>query len=211
MRYLILIFCFFSALTYGSFLPQAPAKVYMEIATEHDIDPSLLYAIALAESGYSVGNKFQPNPFAIAIGYDPDAQHYQHQSVYPKTLSQAKVVLGDLITAGYTNLGIGLMQINYGANKRIIDDPLMLLNPTYNLQVASKVIQYCKRFGEGVAILSCYRTGNPKSDKGLRYAVKVIALQAEHADLFTTRYLPQGRMSLEQLIEYQQHRVAITH
>ena len=193
----------------AGFLPQAPASAFIEVASEHGIQPELLYAIALRESGHTVNQRFQPHPYALGIGYDLNVGQLQHEGLYPETLVDAQTTLTRLLDAGYRNMGIGLMQINIGANRRIIDDPLQLLDPAYNLTVASKVLRYCQSIGSDAAsMLSCYRTGSTQSDAGLAYAKEVATLQAQYAPLFFARYMPSGRMTLEQLKEYQRHRAA---
>ena len=206
---LALSFGVMSLTVHAGFLPQAPASTFIKVAGEHDLQPELLYAIALKESGYTVNQRFQPHPYALGIGYDPDVGQLQHDGVYPETLEEARSILKQLLDAGYSNVGIGLMQINIGANRKIIDDPLKLLDPAYNLTVASKVLRYCQRFGRDAAnMLSCYRTGSTESDTGQRYAKSVTTLQTRYAPLFFARYMPSGRMTLEQLKEYQRHRAA---
>jgi hypothetical protein len=128
--------------------------------------------------------------------------------MYPDSYEEAVTILNQLIDAGFTNIGIGLMQINWGANHTMIDDPILLLDPQYNLHMASKVLNYCQRYDEQLDVLACYRSGSNTSELGQTYAQSVIALQAQYGDLFHTRYMPSGRLSLEQLIEYQHHRDA---
>lgn len=202
--------CWFTT-AHAKYMPQASYSAFENVAQAHEVEPSLLYAIALRESGHTVNGRFQPHPWAIAVGYDPAHNQLSHHAIYPDSYEDAVSILSQLIAAGYENLGIGLMQINLGANHRIIDDPLALLIPTHNLELASKVLKYCKRFGSEQAMLSCYRTGKPDSPKGLEYAMEIDAMHDQYSDLFATRYTPQGRLTFEQLIDYQHHRSAIVH
>ena len=212
MTHIIFVMLSLAVVTFGAeakYMPQASYSDFKQVADEHKVDPSLLYAISLRESGYTVNGRYQPHPWAIAIGYDPKHNQLAHQSIYPESYDEAVVILSQLIDAGYQNIGIGLMQINFGANKSIIDDPLRLLTPSYNLQIASNVLSYCQRFSSQQAMISCYRTGKPDSEKGLEYAEKINDLHSEYKHLFTTRYTPQGRLTFEQLIDYQHFRSAI--
>jgi len=101
------------------------------IGSTYDIDPLLLYSIAITESATGVGKgNIQPHPYVIRTDNGP--QFFKNRAAAEKEL--AKVLYRT------TNVDIGMMQINLFYHPQ--SNPLDLLDPHYNLTYAA---QYLKK------------------------------------------------------------------
>lgn len=104
---------------------------YQQVARQHQIPASLLYAIALAESGYTAKGIYNPWPWTLNIEGEPFRFYYG---------SEARQ---QLLTAWRErrSIDIGLMQINslwHAHRVNRIDD---LLNPYVNLNTAADILR----------------------------------------------------------------------
>jgi hypothetical protein len=181
-----------------------PFDVWKNISRLTNNDASLIYSIALVESGkYIDSDKFIPWPFAIGVGVDEKVNQLKHESFYPETFEEAKTLLTDLLARGYTNIGVGIMQVNIRENSDLFSDPVHLLDPVTNLKIASKVIKQCGRFTK-LKMLSCYSSGHYESERGQQYASKVFDYQSRFGFSFVQSYFPIGLLTIEQLNNYTQ-------
>ena len=105
--------------------------VWADIGRDYGIDPVLMYAIALVESGRSSGDGlYRPWPFAIGTRARP---------YFPATRGEAAVrleSLGDL-----TWVDIGLMQVNYGVHHFRVGAPANLLEPRTNIITGGQILR----------------------------------------------------------------------
>jgi len=177
-----------------------PFDVWLEVSNQNAKSAELIYSIALVESGkYVDSNTFIPWPFAIGIGVDESVGQMKHESLYPATFEEASIILNDLLAKGYSNLGVGIMQINILFNSHLVEDPIHLLDPVTNIKAASKVIKQCNRQRSTVEMLSCYSHGRYNSDKGKLYAKRVFEYQDRFAGKFINKHLPMGELTLNEL------------
>ena len=104
--------------------------IFQEVAEEFQIDPLLLYSVALTESATGAGGG-NIHPFPYVTRTSDGAAFY-------KSESDAKEALAEILK--YTNrVDIGMMQINLFYHPQ--EDPLSLLDPKTNLEVAANYLK----------------------------------------------------------------------
>ena len=81
------------------------------------------------------------------------------------------------------------MQINIGANPGIVDDYLSLLDPETNINAASKVLGWCRRYDEPDDVYACYSRGSAGSSAGKKYASRVNNYAAEFGQVWESHGL----------------------
>ncbi len=109
---------------------------YRTIAAEHDIPYTVLYAVALTESGKPMraGDVYRPWPWTLNIagrGYFFDSRLAAWQAL---TAS---------LQAGQRSVDIGLMQINWRYHQERLGTPWQALDPYFNLRVGAGILQEC--------------------------------------------------------------------
>ena len=107
--------------------------VFHQVGLEKNIDPDLLYAIALAESAYSPlkGAKgAAPHPWTLRL---PD------RPIYARSREKAGQELKKILL--YTsNVDVGLMQISLRWHKHRVNRPEDLLDPLTNVRVGADIL-----------------------------------------------------------------------
>lgn len=181
---------------------------FERMGASHQLDAKDVYSLALAESGHWVDTEFVPHPYAISLGYDDSIGQLKHEGFYPETKLEAKAILRQLLKAGYTNIGIGMMQVNIKANPDIVEDYTSLLDPMTNLQAASKVLKWCRRYKSSNDVFACYSHGDARSEKGQQYASRVITYSDKYAHQWEKLHsLPSnGVYSFEQFVRVAKNR-----
>tara|TARA_R110001583_G_scaffold195401_1_gene372744 strand:- start:11767 stop:12324 length:558 start_codon:yes stop_codon:yes gene_type:complete len=104
---------------------------FTRAAQSEDVDPLLLFAIALKESKQGVETGVAPTPFAIRD---------ETGSYYFDSLEKAENFLEKSIGQGRMNIDIGMMQINYGQHKRFVTDPKTMLDPYLNARIGARIL-----------------------------------------------------------------------
>lgn len=174
MKRLAFLFMLFNTQAHA-YTHDIPAyEAFEKTAHVHQLDPKALYSMALAESGLWLDGAFLPHPYAISLGHDPSVGQHKHEGFYPSTRLEAQAMLTQLLNAGYRNIGVGMMQVNIKANPGIVEDYLTLLDPIVNLQAASKVLKWCRRYAQPKDVFACYSHGSADSEKGQEYAARVL-------------------------------------
>ena len=200
--FLLLLGVTFSSATFAVMGSVPNYPVWYEASTRTNLSVETIYAMALAESGKTIDGQFIPHPYAIALGVDESVGQYKHEGFYPDTLEEAQAILTGLLNAGYKNIGIGIMQINFRENSHLVDDPLVLLDPVVNLETSLLVINQCRKGSTYDRILSCYSKGRYESDEGKQYANKVRQYEQDYAYNFVYRYQPRGELTISILKDY---------
>jgi len=122
-------------------------NIFVEAGERYNINPGLLYAIAVVESSL--------NPYAISIKGGscrefPSVKCYEGKkfvSLYPDSLSLARKVLQKVLERGYY-FDVGLMQISRYELKRRGIDPFELLDYRKNTFVGAEILaEKIKRYG----------------------------------------------------------------
>lgn len=119
---------------------ETPPPAYQIAALYSDIPSTVLYAIALQESGRSVNGKLRPWPWTLNIagrGY-----YFESQEAACKKLT---ATLG---STSAKRVDVGLGQINVGYHGHRVSKPCDLLNPYLNLSIAGKILTEQHRPGQ---------------------------------------------------------------
>ncbi|UOA07416.1 transglycosylase SLT domain-containing protein [Methylobacter sp. S3L5C] len=106
--------------------------LWWQIAHRHQLDPYILYAVALVESAKSITNhQVTPWPWAI---------NKSGKSIIPASQQEAQTLLNKTLAEGSRNIDVGLMQINLHWQGYRVEKPEQLLNPVTNLQIGALVL-----------------------------------------------------------------------
>ena len=108
--------------------------IWEKIGKKYNIDPYLLYALAIKESKIKTNGMIQPYPYAIRVNGK------NGRSYYPKSKKEAQQIIKKLINKT-DNFDVGLAQINYHWHKDKVDSPLDLLDPETNLTIAAEILK----------------------------------------------------------------------
>jgi hypothetical protein len=114
----------------------SPSKLqrtlWWQIAKQHQLDPYILYAVALVESAKgNPSNQVAPWPWAI---------NKSGKSIILGSQQEARAILNKTIAEGGRNIDVGLMQINLHWHGHRVGKPEHLLNPVTNLQIGALVL-----------------------------------------------------------------------
>ncbi|WP_020563551.1 lytic transglycosylase domain-containing protein [Methylosarcina fibrata] len=108
------------------------STLWWQIAKHHQLDPYILYAVALIESAKgNPSNQVSPWPWAINKSGKP---------ILPDSQQEARVLLNKTLAEGRRNIDVGLMQINLYWHGHRVGKPEQLLNPVTNLQIGALVL-----------------------------------------------------------------------
>jgi hypothetical protein len=109
---------------------------YRTISAEHGIPSTVLYAVALTESGKQVAmtGGYRPWPWTLNVGGD---------GYFYATRLEAWQALRDWLDQGKRSIDIGLMQVNWRYHQERLGDPWQALDPYHNLRVGANILQDC--------------------------------------------------------------------
>jgi len=141
---------------------------YRTIATERGIPYTVLYAVALTESGRQVApaEVYRPWPWTLNVagrGYFFDSRLAAWQA------------LTDWLQAGRRSIDIGLMQVNWRYHKDRLGTPWQALDPYHNIRVGAGILQDCyTKRQDWWGSVGCYHS--PKdSHRADRYRRRVVS------------------------------------
>ncbi len=139
--------------------------MFDRVGKEFNIDPVLLYSIALAESAYSTNNDgfIAPNPWTLRT----------NQPFYGQNLQQTKSEL-ERVLSKTDHVDIGLMQINYFWHKDKIKSPYALLDAETNLRVAAKILKTALRSSPKNLPLAVGRYHSYHPERSQQYGLTVL-------------------------------------
>jgi len=151
----------------GSASTEVPAG-YRHVASEYGVPPSILYAVALAESGTVIESTraIKPWPWTLNIA---------GQGHFYATRKAAADALVFVLASGRESVDIGLMQVNWRYHKRRLVNPQLALEPYQNLRVGAQILQEC--FGsreDWWEAVGCYHAPS-KPNRAARYRERVLA------------------------------------
>ncbi len=109
--------------------PEIP-NVYKLVAERHAIPTTILYAVALTESGKSYQSTLLPWPWTLNI----DGQGYYYESYHT-----AKIALAEALEKSQS-VDIGLMQINWRWHQDKLQNISAALNPLQNLNQGARIL-----------------------------------------------------------------------
>ncbi|MGI9449092.1 MAG: lytic transglycosylase domain-containing protein [Geminicoccaceae bacterium] len=132
-------------------------EVFHAAAELQDIpDASILYAIAIQESGRvdQVDGMLKPWPWALNVG--GEAQYYAN-------MAEAWDALNTIFALPPRNIDIGLVQVSWPINRHVITDPFLALDPVTNLSLGARILRECfDRLGEWWQAVGCYHSPTPE-------------------------------------------------
>lgn len=140
--------------------------VFEKVGIEKDIDPHLLYAVALAESAYSPNKKARgaaPYPWTLRLPERP---------IYATSKNDAEQQLSKVLT--YTSaVDVGLMQVNVRWHKHRVKHARDLLDPETNVRVGADILlENLKRYpNDLIAALGRYHSS--RVDRRNQYGLTV--------------------------------------
>ncbi len=144
---------------------------YQKIATQHNIPASILYAVALTESGKVLkSGQFRPWPWTLNV--EGKAKRYA-------TRKAAWFALKQYMDQGIRSIDIGLMQVNWYWNKdKLANNTWKALDPVFNVETGARILQevYQQKGNWAQAIGRYHSPGQTAQQKhrALVYTRKVI-------------------------------------
>lgn len=148
--------------------PSRAETTWAEVGRIAGVDPLLIYSIALTESAKPApsGKGVVPWPWTLNTP--------RKKGEYFDSYADAKKALDSYVDRGWTNIDIGLGQINWRWNgRKHTKDPAKLLDPSFNLRVAASVLRERLEDNAGALWLSVGEYHNPRNPRRDRYARKV--------------------------------------
>ena len=111
------------------------------------VDPWIVYAIALCESGVGDGRgNLAPHPWMLG---------YAGRDVRAATKAEAAGLLAEVMPG--TNVDIGLMQVNWAAHHWRVGSAIELLDPERNVRVAGEILRVAMESAAGDLVLGLGR------------------------------------------------------
>ncbi|MEW8015106.1 MAG: lytic transglycosylase domain-containing protein [Candidatus Sedimenticola endophacoides] len=108
----------------------ASPPAFRVVAGEYGVPYSLLFAVALTESGRSNNGKFLPWPWTLNVR--GESRWYESRQAVVDDLRR-------LIAAGETP-DVGLMQVNWRYHADRLGDPEQAVDPWFNLRAGASVL-----------------------------------------------------------------------
>ncbi|CAB5670809.1 Uncharacterised protein [Delftia tsuruhatensis] len=130
----------------GPLLPTAshaqeiPPPAYQRAASQAGIPSTVLYAVALQETGMRRGNRLVPWPWSLNVAGQP--RRFRSHAAACAGLRQA------LREAPATRVDAGLGQVNLGFHAQRYRHPCELLDPYRNLAIAAAILRQQRQPGE---------------------------------------------------------------
>ena len=130
--------------------------IFEQVGHEANIDPALLYAIALCESGFNPASTktVSPHPWTLRLPQKP---------IYTKTKKEALEQL-HLILKTTPMVDVGLMQINWYWHSQRVHDADALLDPVTNLRIAAQILNenFAKHPTDAIKAIGLYHSHQPE-------------------------------------------------
>lgn len=150
--------------------PRPVSSAWEAAATKYRVEVSLLYAMALRESGLRRSD-------GAVRAWPWTLRSTETGAIYFDTYEAAVAKLTSLIAHGTKNIDVGLMQVNWGWNGHRQPDPRKLLLPSENIEVAAQILREHLDTSGGDLRNAVARYHNPRAELGIPYAVSVLAIR----------------------------------
>lgn len=143
--------------------------VWWQIASRHQLDPYILYAVALIESRKNDGqHQVTPWPWAI---------NNAGKSFIPANQKAAEALLNKMLAEGRYNVDVGMMQVNLRWHGHRVVKPEHLLDPMINLEIGAELLAKAIRSAPDNIHLGVGRYYSWKNaTAAVEYGQKVVAL-----------------------------------
>lgn len=106
---------------------------YRRIADMTGVPSSVLYAVAMTESGITLQSG-QQRPWPWSLNVEGRPLRY-------RTRVETWRALRALLADGITRIDIGLMQVNWAYHRDALGDPWAALDPHHNLRVGAAILR----------------------------------------------------------------------
>lgn len=140
-------------------------SVFEKAGMEYNVDPILLYSIALVESAIDAPEKgfLKPSPWTLRT----------NKPYYAKSKQEAEALLDHLIQTN-KSIDVGMMQINLKWHGHRVKSPKELLDPLTNVRTGAQIIsEQIKRYPKDAALaVGNYHSSRP--DRARWYARHVL-------------------------------------
>ena len=157
--------CFITGLIFLSVEAYSAPFVYEKIAQNVNLDPDILYSIALVESGHTYNNQYGPWPWTLNI---------RDKAYFYSSRIEAYYALMDELDNGNRSVAIGPMQIYWRWNSDYFESPWESLDPYKNIEVGSMVLMYfLKKKSTMIEAIGAYYSPN-KKDQADKYVTRVL-------------------------------------
>lgn len=157
--------------------------VFENAASRYDLDPVLLYSVALAESASGRGNNnISPWPWTLRTLSEP---------FYAENREQASTRLLQLIDhkGDRVSVDIGLMQVNLFWHGHRVQNPIDLLDPITNLDTGAAILSETISSAPNDLELGIGRYHNWKDENRSRsYGKRVLSIYRQLLNLKENRY-----------------------
>ena len=139
--------------------------IFEEVGREKNLDPDLIYAVALAESAYSESRDglMQPHPWTLRTAKGPH---------YSRTKEEAQSALKAILKKT-KDVDVGLMQISVRWHAKRVSDPLKLLDPATNLRIGADILNEEIRRSPDDLIAALGRYHSREAVRRTRYGMTV--------------------------------------
>ena len=139
---------------------------YCRVAGEYGIPCTLLYAIALVESGAGSNGKGMRRPWPWTLNVAGRGHFYPSRRAAWQALNR-------LIAHGERSIDIGLMQVNWRFHRDRLGNPWQALDPYHNLRVGAGILRDCfRRRHDWWASVGCYHAPSDPA-RAQRYRARV--------------------------------------
>lgn len=105
---------------------------WSDAGRDYDIDPLLLYAVALQESHRNYGDFVKPHPFTLSS---------PSRIRRPETYSEAARILAGMTAGELAKLDVGLMQIHLADHAKKAPRVVDFLDPAVNVRVGASILR----------------------------------------------------------------------
>ena len=148
----------------------SPPPGYRQVASEYGIPPTILYAVALTESGRAVGAWRAARPWPWTLNLAGQGRYYRSRV-------EAYAALRQALGAGRSSIDIGLMQVNWRFHGAKLRDPWAALDPFFNLRTGARILRHCyQRHKDWWQAVGCYHspgTGLAQRQRAMAYRERV--------------------------------------
>lgn len=143
--------------------------IWWQIGMRHQIDPYILYAVALVES-HKHGDQNHVSPWPWAINNAGNA-------FIPNSQQEAEALLNQMLLKGKRNIDVGIMQVNLRWHGHRVAKPEQLLIPSTNLEIGASVLSAAiqsvpNNLAHGIGRYYSWKN----ESAAIQYGQKVIAL-----------------------------------
>lgn len=143
--------------------------VFDKAGKKYNIDPLLIYSVALAESAYERGNgHVSPWPWTLRS---------KNGAHYALTRSESEDELAELIQDHGNNVDVGWMQISLRWHRNKAATPSHLLNPETNVMIGAKILKEAIDSSPNDYLLGVGRYHHWRDkDRARKYADRVLSI-----------------------------------